>query len=83
MNSFMTLDKLQTGRSAIVKRIHSLNSERRRMLDLGIVPGTKIENVMLSPLGDPAAYRVRNSVIALRGEQAALIEIEEIASETE
>lgn len=75
---FMTLDKLQTGRLAIIKRIHSVNAERRRLFDLGILPGTKIESVMLSPLGDPAAYRVRNSVVALRREQTKLIEVEEI-----
>ncbi len=47
------------------------------MFDLGILPGTRIENVMPSPLGDPTAYRVRSAVIALRTEQAELIEIEE------
>lgn len=73
----MTLNNLEIGRSAIVKNIHNKSSERRRLLDLGILPGTLIENVMLSPLGDPVAYRIRNSVIALRNEQAILIEVEE------
>ena len=73
----MTLNLLQTGRSAKITKIHSKDAERRRMFDLGILPGTRIENVMPSPLGDPIAYRVRSSVIALRTEQAELIEIEE------
>ncbi len=73
----MTLNLLQTGRSATITKIHSKNAERRRMFDLGILPGTRIENVMPSPLGDPIAYRVRNAVVALRTEQAELIEIEE------
>jgi ferrous iron transport protein A len=73
----MTLNLLQTGRSATITKIHSKNAERRRMFDLGILPGTQIENVMPSPLGDPIAYRVRNAVVALRTEQAELIEIEE------
>lgn len=68
---------LSIGRSGIVTKIHSTNAERRRLLDLGILPGTKIENVMLSPLGDPVAYRIRSAVIALRNEQTKLIEIEE------
>lgn len=72
----MTLNNLEIGQSAIVKSILNKSQERRRLVDLGILPGTVIENVMLSPLGDPVAYRVRNSVIALRCEQAALIEIE-------
>ncbi len=73
----MTLNKLGAGRTATVKGIHSKDAERRRMVDMGILPGTRIENVMSSPLGDPIAYRIRNAVIALRCEQAELIEIEE------
>lgn len=71
----MTLDKLGAGQWATVTEIRSVNAERRRLLDLGIVPGTKIENLMSSPLGDPVAYSVRDSIVALRREQAELIEI--------
>ena len=73
----MTLNKLKPGQIATVKELYSKDSERRRMVDLGILPGTRIENVMPSPLGDPIAYRVRNAVVALRNEQAELIEVEE------
>lgn len=76
----MTLDKLGVGDSATVTGIHSENAERRRMLDLGILPGAKVENVMPSPLGDPVAYRVRGALVALRREQAALIEVSETCS---
>jgi Fe2+ transport system protein FeoA len=77
----MTLDLLKAGSSGTIKAINSSSAERRRLFDLGILPGTRIENVMPSPLGDPVAYRVRNSVIALRREQAILIEIEELLTE--
>lgn len=50
-------------------------ADRRRLLDLGFVPGTTVEVDMISPAGDPTAYRVRGSVIALRREQANLIRI--------
>lgn len=73
----MTLNMLKAGHIATVKGIHSKDAERRRMVDLGILPGTRIENVMPSPLGDPVAYRIRSAVIALRREQAELIEVEE------
>lgn len=73
----MTLNNLKVGHSAVIKDIHNQSTERRRLFDLGILPGTRIENVMLSPLGDPVAYRVRNSVVALRKEQTMLIEVEE------
>ena len=50
-------------------------AERRRLLDLGFVPGTVVEVDMVSPAGDPTAYQVRGSVVALRREQANLIRI--------
>jgi Fe2+ transport system protein FeoA len=68
---------LKAGQTATVRKIYSKDGERRRMVDLGILPGTRIENVMSSPLGDPIAYRIRNAVIALRREQAQMIEVEE------
>lgn len=49
--------------------------ERRRLLDLGFVPGTPVEVDMVSPAGDPTAYRVRGSVVALRREQANLVRV--------
>lgn len=49
---------------------------RRRFLDLGITPGVMIEPVMQSTFGEPTAYRVRDTIIALRREQSDLILIE-------
>ena len=50
--------------------------ERRRLMDLGILPGTAIEIEMASPSGNPTAYRVRGAVIALRQTQAEDIRIQ-------
>jgi DtxR family transcriptional regulator, Mn-dependent transcriptional regulator len=50
--------------------------QRRRLLDLGVVPGTRIVPELVSTSGDPVAYRIRGAVIALRREQAAWIEVE-------
>jgi len=49
--------------------------ERRRLMDLGIVPGTIIRAELRSPGGDPTAYDVRGGLIALRREQATFINI--------
>jgi Fe2+ transport system protein FeoA len=38
-------------------------------MDLGIVPGTKIEAELESLTGDPVAYRVRGTMVALRKQQ--------------
>ena len=50
-------------------------AERRRLMDLGILPGTVISAEMESAAGDPIAYRVRGALIALRKDQAALISV--------
>jgi Fe2+ transport system protein FeoA len=45
-------------------------------MDLGILPGTTIRAEMRSPSGDPTAYVIRDALIALRQEQASLIQID-------
>lgn len=55
--------------------------ERRRLLDLGLLPGTLVEAKMASPSGDPVAYRVRGAVIALRRSQAHQIHVRQFAQE--
>jgi len=51
-------------------------ADRRRMMDLGILPGTTVDVEMTSPGGDPTAYKIRGALIALRKEQANLIQVE-------
>ena len=46
---------------------------RRRFLDLGLTPGTTIYPELGNFFGDPRAYRVRGTLIALRKDQAAQI----------
>jgi DtxR family Mn-dependent transcriptional regulator len=53
-------------------------SQRRRLLDLGIVRGTEVVPELVSAGGDPVAYRVRGALIALRREQAEWIRIEKL-----
>ena len=69
---FETLSTLELSESGRVVRISPAcrGLERRRLMDLGIIPGTVIEAELRSPVGDPTAYRVRGAMIALRREQA-------------
>ena len=70
------LSSLKPGESGKVLALRSVGFERRRLLDLGITPGTVIECEYPSPMGEPTAYRVRGALIALRLEQGDQIEIE-------
>jgi Fe2+ transport system protein FeoA len=72
----ITLDQLKVGQSATVTGLSHQGANRSRLMDLGILPGTKIEAEMKSPLGDPTAYRVRGAIIALRKVQAQKIQIQ-------
>ncbi|MDQ5979116.1 MAG: hypothetical protein QG602_2090 [Verrucomicrobiota bacterium] len=71
------LSELRTGQTAVVLGLSPAcrGAARRRLLDLGFVPGTVVRVELVSPVGDPTAYRVRGSVVALRRQQAALIRI--------
>ena len=57
-------------------------SERSRLLDLGFVPGSRIERVLNSPLNGPVAYRVRGTMIALRRSQADHVLIKPLHQES-
>ena len=48
---------------------------RRRLQDLGLIPGTPVSCLARSPLGDPCAYQIRGAVVALRREDALLVEV--------
>ena len=49
--------------------------QRRRLLDLGVVPGTLVAHELTGPSGDPVAYRIRGALIALRREQAEHVRV--------
>ncbi len=74
MNDY-SLDKLPLNSTGYIINLKSDDSLRRRMLDLGLVKNTKIKPIFVSPSGDPRAYEVRGSVIAIRKNDANLIEI--------
>ncbi|ADL08449.1 FeoA family protein [Thermosediminibacter oceani] len=69
----ITLDKLPIGKTGRVAALLSKGLFRRRLLDLGFVPGTPITAYFTSFTGDPTAYRIRGTVIALRKEDASKI----------
>ncbi|MBE7027091.1 MAG: ferrous iron transport protein A [Ruminococcaceae bacterium] len=71
--AIISLDHLCIGQSCCVCGLDSIGTQRRRMLDLGLVNGTNIEALHKSPSGDPVAYYIRGSVIALRSEDAQKI----------
>ena len=73
-----SLDELARGERARVVGISPAcrGLERRRLLDMGLLPGTEVRVEMVSPTGDPVAYQVRGATVALRRQQAGHIQVE-------
>ncbi|MCA1053758.1 ferrous iron transport protein A [Rossellomorea aquimaris] len=67
------LSDLTEGTSAKITSIEIDGVMRRRLLDLGFVPGNVVTVIKKSPLGDPVAFRVSGTVIALRKEESSNI----------
>jgi len=72
-----TLVDLRPGDSGRVVGISPAcqGSQRRRLLDLGVVKGTVIDAAFASAAGDPMAYRIRGALVALRHEQAEWVRV--------
>ncbi len=71
-----TLDTLTVGQSGTVVAVNGLNTSlRRRLLDMGLTPNTKVEVMRFAPLGDPMELNVRGYALTIRKEDAKLIEI--------
>lgn len=70
MSDSFPLTRLKTGEYAFVSALHAKDTMRRRLLDIGLVEGTRVLCVLKAPGGDPIAYQIRGAVIALRTEDA-------------
>lgn len=67
------LSALPCGKGAVVHRLETTGSMRRRLLDIGLTPGSRVRALFQSCSGDPTAYEICGSVIALRREDAATV----------
>lgn len=72
-NTLITLKDLKPEEKAVVVHLDIDGVMRRRLLDLGFVKGTPVTCIRRSPLGDPVAFQVRNTVIALRESESTKI----------
>lgn len=70
------LSQLPLNQLGIIEEINCRGNIRRRLLDLGLIQGTKIIPVLISPSKDPKAFQVRGSLIAIREEDTKQIKIE-------
>lgn len=78
MHQQIPLHALNVGESGVVIDLAAEGILRRRLLDLGFVPGVAVKIERKSPFGDPTAYKVRGAIIALRREESETINVVKI-----
>lgn len=77
----MTLAELQAGESAIISVVGGQGALRRRLLDMGLTPKTRIMVRKVAPMGDPIEVHLRGYELTLRLDDAREIEITPLSGE--
>ena len=72
------LSELKTGERGQISRVGGSGGVHRRILDMGVIPGTTVEVERIAPMGDPIWVRLRGYQLSLRKEEAANINVEVI-----
>ena len=76
MQKLIPLSRLIPGEAAVVRRLDSKGALRRRLQTAGFLENTEVRCAFRSPLGDPSAYLVRGTVLALRRKDADSVRVE-------
>ncbi len=71
-----TLKDIKVGSSATVIKLNGQGAVRRRIMDMGITKGVKIDVCKVAPFGDPLEIKVRGYQLSLRKADAEMIEVE-------
>ena len=72
----LALSAVPVGTEARVKRVTGEGSLRRRLMEMGLIPGIVIKVEGVAPLGDPVEVRVRGYLLTLRRNEAASVFVE-------
>lgn len=76
----MTLDDVAIGTPVAVDHIGGDRGFRRRMMELGVLPGTIVELIRVAPLGDPIEMRARGCCLSIRRREARSIAVRAVAA---
>lgn len=73
----MTLDKLKVGAYGVIEAVGGEGALRRRLLDMGLTPRTRVMVRKVAPMGDPIELFLRGYALSLRKDEAAQITMRE------
>ncbi len=71
-----TLAEISLGQTTKVLAVEGPRAFRRRLLEMGLVPGTPVKVLTIAPLGDPLQIEVRGGQWSIRRAEAAQIQVE-------
>ena len=71
----MTLQEVAPGASVVVERVGGARAFRRRLMELGIIPGTRVEVLRIAPFGDPMELSARGCNLSIRAAEAREVEV--------
>jgi ferrous iron transport protein A len=72
----MKLAEVAIGESVLIEHVGGERAFRRRLMELGLVPGTRVRIMGIAPLGDPIELLVRGSSLSIRRGEALAIRVE-------
>ncbi|MBN2110715.1 MAG: ferrous iron transport protein A [Methanosarcinaceae archaeon] len=75
-----TLDQIEPDNSVKVLKVTGRKSSRKRILDMGLTPGTRVDVIRRAPLGDPVEFRLKGYNLSLRKREAETILVEFVGS---
>lgn len=70
------LKDMKPGESGVIFALHGGGNVKHRLVDMGLVHGTKVYVMKFAPLGDPVEIKVKNFELALRNSEAGMIDVE-------
>ena len=70
------LSELRVGQAGLIVKLSMEGAARRRLMEMGLVRGERIEVMRIAPLGDPIEYLIKNYRLSLRKQEAKLIQVE-------
>jgi Fe2+ transport system protein FeoA len=77
----MTLGDVPIGTTVIVTSVGGEGAFRRRLMELGVLPGTRVALVRVAPLGDPLELRVRGCALSMRRDEARTIVVDRVPAD--
>lgn len=75
----MNLADIAVGQTVTVEHVGGERAFRRRLMELGLVPGTRVRLVGVAPLGDPLELLVRGASLSIRKKEAHAVRVVQIS----